>query len=192
MKKLIIASKNKGKIKEFKRFLSDLPLDLVGQAEGLLIEETGASFSENARLKAIAVAKSSGEIALADDSGLSVNALNGAPGIYSSRYAKTDSERICRLLEDLEGFSDRSAFFSAALCLASSSGQILFEVEGICNGVIVNEPRGKNGFGYDPIFEVSETHLTYAEMDPQQKKLLGHRGRALEGLLPGLKKVFNL
>ena len=191
MKTLIIASTNKGKVEEFKRFLSGFPLDLVSQPEGLQVEETGKSFSENARLKAIFVASSTGEMALADDSGLSVNSLNGAPGVFSARYANSDSERILRLLKDLEGYSDRSAFFSAALCLAAPAGQILFEVEGICNGSISNEPRGQNGFGYDPIFEVRGTNLTYAEMDPQQKKLLGHRGKALEGLLPGLKKAFS-
>jgi len=191
VKTLLIASANKGKIKEFKRFLSDLPLELVAQPEGLKVEETGISFAENARLKAIAVARSTGEIALADDSGLSVKSLNGAPGIFSTRYANSDSERIVRLLKDLEEFSDRSAFFSAALCLASPTGKVLFEVEGICNGLISYKPRGKNGFGYDPVFEVNGTNLTYAEMEPQQKKLLGHRGRALEGLLPGLKKIFD-
>ncbi len=192
MKTLVIASSNKGKIKEFNRFFSEFPLHLVGQSDSLQVQETGTSFAENARLKAIAAAISSEEIALADDSGLCVAALHGAPGVFSSRYANTDSKRISRLLKDLKNFSNRSAFFSSALCLASSSGEVLFEVEGICDGWIANEPRGNNGFGYDPVFVVKGTQLTYAEMDSQQKKLLGHRGKALELILPGLKKAFDL
>ncbi len=170
MKNLIIASTNKGKIKEFTEFFSEFPFNVIGQPEDLEIEETGTTFAENARLKAISAARFFGEIALADDSGLNVSALNGKPGIYSSRYASTDLERIRRLLKELEGCADRSAFFLTALCLASPSGEVLIEVEGICHGVISNKLRGKNGFGYDPIFEVCGTDLTYAEMDPNEKK----------------------
>ncbi len=188
---LIIASNNDGKISEFNQFLSDFPLTILGQPKELDVQETGSTFAENARLKALAAAKATGFISLADDSGLSVQALNGAPGIYSSRYANNDSERISRLLKELKFSDDRSAFFSASLCLASPNGEILLEVEGRSNGVITHEPRGRFGFGYDPIFEVNGTGLTFAEMDLDQKQQISHRGRALYNLKPGLKIIYN-
>ncbi len=191
MKTLVVASKNKGKIKEFKRLLSDFSLLIKGQPENLEVKETGNTFSENARLKALSVSRYSNEIALADDSGLCVESLDGAPGIFSSRYANSDFERISRLLKDLEGCSNRRAFFSCALCIASPIGEILVEVEGRCDGLIVNKPRGKNGFGYDPIFEVLGTQLTFSEMSSYQKEVKSHRTDAFNKLVPELKKIFN-
>ena len=188
---LVIASTNEGKIQEFKRLLSSYPLLVIAQPGGLEVEETGNSFVENARLKAIAAARHTGEIALADDSGLCVEALGGAPGVYSSRYANTDRERISRLLNQLKNFSNRSAFFSAALCVASPNGKILLEVEGRCDGVIANEERGTDGFGYDPIFEVKDTGLTFSEMGFNQKQKISHRALAFQALIPGLKNIFN-
>ncbi len=188
---LIIASTNKGKINEFKKFLSEFPVIVIGQPKELVVDETGSTFVENARLKAIAAAQFSGSIALADDSGLRVEALNGAPGIYSSRYANCDSERVSKLLKELKFAENRKALFCAALCLASPNGEVLLEVEGQCNGLITKEPRGELGFGYDPIFEVDGTGLTFAEMDPSQKNHVGHRGLALDALKPGLNMIFN-
>ncbi|WP_269622351.1 RdgB/HAM1 family non-canonical purine NTP pyrophosphatase [Prochlorococcus marinus] len=190
--KLVIASANDGKINEFKNFLSNFPLVILGQPPDLKVQETGVSFMENARIKALAAASATGEISLADDSGLSVLFLNGAPGIYSSRYAKNDSERIKRLLKELELCDNRSAYFSSALCIASPNNEILVEVEGRCDGVITNLPRGTNGFGYDPVFEVDGTGLTYAEMELNQKEALGHRGRAFKALTPYLKRLLDL
>ena len=121
----------------------------------------------------------------------SVNALGGAPGVHSARYAPTDSERIARLLRELGDGLDRRAEFRAALCLADRAGQILLEVEGCCAGVITAAPRGDSGFGYDPIFEVEGTTLTFAEMEPEQKQKVGHRGRAFALLQPQLDKLLN-
>ena len=191
MKRLIIASGNQGKIHEFQGLLSTLPLNVQPQPASLDIEETGVSFAANARIKARAVAAACGEWSLADDSGLSVTALNGAPGVHSARYAPTDPERIARLLNALGEVQDRSACFIAALCLAAPDGTVLLEVEGRCEGSITTEPRGNGGFGYDPVFEVADTGLTFAEMPLSEKKHHGHRGRAFSQLEPGLRELLR-
>jgi XTP/dITP diphosphohydrolase len=196
---LVIASGNAGKIREFAALLADLPLEVRSQPEGLEVEETGASFAENARLKAVAVACASGCWALADDSGLSVTALDGAPGVQSARYAPSDSERIARLLRELEAANgrrasaglppDRSAHFTAALAVADPTGLIRLEVEGYCPGEILEIPRGEGGFGYDPVFVVPELGLSFAEMDKATKASIGHRGRAFALLEPRLQAL---
>ena len=185
---LVIASGNQGKIAEFKKLLDDFPFDLMTQPVGFEIEETGSTFMENARIKAIAVSQVTGNLSLADDSGLSVESLGGAPGIYSSRYANSDEKRIEKLLAELKTFENRKAKFECALCIASG-GKALIEVSGFCEGLITLSPRGKNGFGYDPIFEVSGLGETYAEMNHEQKKHIGHRGNAFKLLIPELKKL---
>ena len=187
---LVIASGNKGKIGEFKQLLDDFPLDLVTQPVGFEIEETGSTFMENARIKAIAVSQATGNLSLADDSGLSVEALGGAPGIYSSRYASSDKQRIEKLLAELKPFSNRKAKFECALCIASGE-KVLIEVSGFCEGLITFFPKGENGFGYDPIFEVSGLGKTYAEMDHEKKKHIGHRGNAFKLLIPKLKQLLG-
>jgi len=185
---LVIASGNQGKIAEFKKLLDDFPFDLMTQPVGFEIEETGSTFMENARIKAIAVSQVTGNLSLADDSGLSVESLGGAPGIYSSRYANSDEKRIEKLLAELKPFQNRKAKFECALCIASG-GKALIEVSGFCEGLITLSPRGANGFGYDPIFEVSGLGETYAEMNHEQKKHIGHRGNAFKLLIPELKKL---
>lgn len=179
---LVIASGNPGKVREFGHLLAELQLEIRPQPEGLEVEETGDTFAENARLKAEAVARATGCWTLADDSGLSVAALGGAPGVQSARYAPSDAERIARLLRELEGSGDRSARFTAALAVADPSGSVRLEVEGTCEGVILDSPRGQGGFGYDPVFLVPSTGLTYAEMDKSLKSRIGHRGRAFQAL----------
>ncbi len=191
MNMLVIASTNKGKIEEFKKLLYDFPLEVIPQPSNLEVDEIGKNFFENARLKAIAAARVTGKISLADDSGLCVRSLDGAPGIHSSRYAKTDQERVFKLLNELKNFHDRTAYFAAAFCLASPNGEILFEVEGRCDGEIAKVPRGSYGFGYDPIFEVKGTGLTFSEMDSDQKKEFSHRGRAFRKLMPALKGIYS-
>ena len=188
---LVIASGNAGKVKEFEGLLSGLPLKVQAQPEGLEVEETGSTFTANARIKAIAVAAETGEWALADDSGLSVDALDGAPGVHSARYAPSDPERIARLLQALQAEVNRSARFCAALCLAAPDGTVLLEVEGYCKGSITQSPRGDQGFGYDPIFEVDGTQTTFAQMSLQEKKALGHRGRAFALLEPRLRQLLS-
>ena len=185
----MIASGNAGKIREFAGLLEHLPLTVNPQPEGLEVEETGLTFAENARIKARAVAAATGHWALADDSGLSVDALDGAPGVFSARYADSDPARIARLLQELGDTDNRSAYFSAALCIAAPDGSVLVEVEGRCDGVITTTPRGAEGFGYDPIFEVLGTGQTFAEMDRERKKSHGHRGRAFTLLEPELHQL---
>jgi XTP/dITP diphosphohydrolase len=188
---LVIASGNAGKVREFAHLLADLQLEIRPQPEDLEVEETGDTFAANARLKASAVARATGCWALADDSGLSVSALGGAPGVHSARYAHSDEARITRLLGELSGASDRSAQFTAALALADPSGSIRLEVEGICPGVILEESRGNGGFGYDPVFLVPATGLTYAEMDKDLKGRVGHRGQAFARLAPQLRELWG-
>ena len=189
MKTLVIASSNPGKIHEFENLLRALPLSVRPQPESLEVEETGSTFAANAQLKAKTVACVTGEWALADDSGLSVDALDGAPGVHSARYANSDPERIQRLLNALQNCSEREAHFCAALCIAAPDGRVLLEVEGRCQGRITTAPRGDQGFGYDPIFEVKDTGLTFAEMALAEKKQHGHRGRAFTALEPKLRKL---
>lgn len=200
---LVIASGNAGKVREFAALLADLGLEVRPQPEGLEVEETGATFAENARLKAVAVARATGCWALADDSGLSVDALGGAPGVHSARYADNDAARIARLLDELAAAeadskadseaeaNARSARFSAALALADPGGAVVLEVEGHCPGTILEAPRGEGGFGYDPVFFVPEAGLSFAEMPHSQKAALGHRGRAFAALRPQLEALLQ-
>ena len=198
---LVIASGNAGKVREFAALLAGLGLEIRPQPEGLEVEETGLTFVKNARLKAIAVARASGCWALADDSGLAVDALDGAPGVHSARYAASDPERIARLLAALGAANQqraaaglapqRSARFTAALALADPSGNLRLEVEGHCPGEILETPRGSGGFGYDPVFLVPETGLSFAEMDKATKARIGHRGRAFALLEPGLRELLG-
>jgi XTP/dITP diphosphohydrolase len=191
MTTLVIASGNAGKVREFGRLLADLGLETQAQPEGLEVEETGTTFAANARLKAEAVARATGCWALADDSGLSVDALGGAPGVHSARYADSDSARIERLLQELRTAPNRNAQFTAALALANPAGEVVLEVEGICPGTILEAPRGEGGFGYDPVFFVPEAGLTFAEMPHSQKAELGHRGRAFAALKPRLQALLK-
>ena len=194
MTTLVIASGNAGKVREFAQLLEDLGLDTQPQPEGIEVEETGSTFAANARLKAEAVAQATGQWALADDSGLSVDALGGVPGVHSARYAATDAARIERLLQELHdaGALDpeaRSARFTAALALADPSGRVVLEVEGHCPGQILMACRGDGGFGYDPVFYVPEVQLSFAEMPKALKAEVGHRGRAFSALKPQLQAL---
>ena len=194
---LVIASGNPGKVREFSQLLTGLGLEIRPQPEGLEVEETGSTFAENARLKATAVARATGAWALADDSGLAVEALGGAPGVHSARYADTDANRIARLLKELataqaaDPAASRAARFTAALAVADPSGTIRLEVEGICPGTILKAPRGSGGFGYDPVFLVDEAVQTFAEMAKAEKARLGHRGRAFALLEPQLRALLG-
>jgi XTP/dITP diphosphohydrolase len=188
---LVIASGNAGKIREFAGLLAHLPVSLEPQPAGMDVEETGSTFSDNARIKALAVAQATGHWALADDSGLCVDALDGAPGVFSARYADTDQARIHRLLQELGDTTNRQAHFSAALCIAAPDGEVLAEVEGRCPGVITTAARGADGFGYDPIFEVHGTGETFAEMTTERKRRHGHRGRAFAELEPQLRQLLK-
>ena len=190
--KLVIATGNQGKIKEFSYLLRSYPVDVIAQPKDLEVEEIGLTFRENARLKAFAAVKRTGQIALADDSGLNVDALGGAPGIHSARYAATDNERIMRVLNELKDVKDRRAVFCTTLCMAFPDKNECLEFEGLCEGQITFSPRGSNGFGYDPIFEVYGTGLTFAEMNKTEKQLHGHRGKAFKLLELKLPKILEV
>ena len=166
-------------------------LDVLPQPPGLEIEETGATYLANARLKAEAVARLTGHWALADDSGIEVDALGGAPGIFSARYAPSDHERIHRLLKEMGDSLYRGASFRSAMALADPSGTTRAEAEGICRGQILRAPQG-HGPGYDSLFYVREAGCSYALMGPHLKAKLGSRGKAARALAPKLLRLLEL
>jgi XTP/dITP diphosphohydrolase len=184
---LVVATGNPGKLKEMQSYLEGLPWLLQLKPPELDVEETGVTFLENACLKASEIAKATGQWAIADDSGLSVDALDGAPGIFSARYAETDAGRIDRLLLELGDQGDRGAQFVCAIAVANPQGEIVIQEEGICRGEILRDRLGDGGFGYDPIFYVPKVEKSYAEMTPEMKHQFSHRGLAFELVLPRLK-----
>lgn len=185
MKKIVLASGNKGKIAEIKALFEHLSIELISQADLNVPEadETGTTFIENAIIKARNASEHTGLPAIADDSGLVVNALNGEPGVHSSRYASTNDERIAKVLRELEKTNndDRAASFHCVLAyIRSANDPAPIVAHGIWHGEITLEPRGNKGFGYDPIFYVSEYDKTAAELDPALKNRISHRGHAIE------------
>lgn len=187
MPTVVVATGNPGKLQEMQTYLDGLDWTLKLKPPELEVEETGETFLANARLKASQVAIATGHWAIADDSGLVVEALNGSPGIYSARYGKSDAERIKRVLTELGETSSRGAYFVCAIALARSNGVIALETEGVCRGEILRAPRGTSGFGYDPIFYVPEQGKTFAEMTPLQKRRCSHRGIAFQQLTSALR-----
>ncbi|MEM8641570.1 MAG: RdgB/HAM1 family non-canonical purine NTP pyrophosphatase [Cyanobacteria bacterium P01_G01_bin.54] len=189
IQQLVVATGNPGKLEEIRAYVDDrVPVVHLKPPE-LEVEETGTTFVANARLKATQVAQALGQWAIADDSGLCVDALGGAPGIYSARYGRTDAERIARLLRELGEQSQRQAQFVCALAIARPDGTVAVEAEGICPGEIITAPRGEGGFGYDPIFLLPDLGLTFAEMSAAQKDALSHRARAFAILLAQWEKI---
>lgn len=191
MPKLVVATGNPGKLKEMQAYLTDpnLPWELVLKPAEIDVEETGVTFAENAVLKASQVAQATGEWAIADDSGLMVDALGGAPGVYTARYGNTTAEGIQRVLTELGERSDRGAQFVCVIAIARPNGEIALQAEGICRGEITWTPQGEGGFGYDPIFFVPEHGLTFAEMPAEVKHPISHRGLAFATLLPQLSAL---
>ncbi|WP_022852429.1 XTP/dITP diphosphatase [Thermodesulfatator atlanticus] len=191
---LVLATRNSGKIKEIKALLADLPVEVksVGDfPQAPEVEETGKTFFENAFKKAKEVAEATGELCLADDSGIEVDALGGAPGVYSARFAgedATDEANIAKLLKELEGIppEKRSARFKCVMVVYHPSGK-WFKAEGVWEGQITEEPKGNLGFGYDPVFLVPELGKTAAELTLEEKNKLSHRGKALAELKEKLK-----
>lgn len=198
MKKLLIATNNKGKVIELQDLLKDTGIELVTPADINLIlevEEDGATYAENASKKAIAFAHASGLISLADDSGLEVDALDGAPGLYSARYhpksGANDADRRAYMLENLRGkLHPWTAHFHATIAVAVPD-QDVHIVEGNCYGEIIPEERGTGGFGYDPIFLFPELHKTMAELEMEEKNRLSHRAKAVMNAIPFLKKIYQ-
>ncbi len=187
MLKVLLASQNSGKLREIQAILNDLPVQIIAPSDlnlHLQVEETGKTYAENAALKAKAYAKKSGLIALADDSGLEVDALNGQPGIYSARYAPApkadDAARRAFLRQNLRAYPRPwTARFRATIAIALPNGTILFS-EGVCEGEIIPQERGSGGFGYDPIFYIPELGRTMAELSETEKNRLSHRAKALK------------
>ncbi len=184
MRKLLIATHNQGKVREYRELLADLPVEVTFLDElGITteIEETGESFAENAVLKALGYAEMTGLWTWADDSGLEVDALNGEPGIFSARYGglQDDQARYTYLLERLADVpaGQRAARFRCVVALALPDGDA-FTASGVIEGSIVTAPRGGNGFGYDPIFQIEWSDLTMAELSPELKNSISHRAKA--------------
>jgi XTP/dITP diphosphohydrolase len=186
---LVMATSNPGKLREMQALLGQSDWQLHLKPDAIEVEENGTTFAENAALKATQVAQATGQWAIADDSGLAVDALGGEPGVYSARYGANDRDRIDRLLKELGPQPNRSAQFVCVVVLANPKGDIVLQAEGICPGEIVPEPRGEKGFGYDPIFYVPEAKLTFAEMSASVKQQVSHRGRAFQKLLPELEAI---
>ena len=188
--RLILATKNKGKVAELRSILEGY--DIVTMTEVGFddeIEENGLSFEENALIKARYISEKCGGACVADDSGLEVTALGMRPGVYSARYEKTDERRIAKLLDEMKSKEDRSARFvcAAALCLPDGRE---FVSRGEVYGQIIDEPLGHNGFGYDPVFKSDETGKTFAQMSEYEKNAVSHRRRAFEGLKKILSEIF--
>jgi XTP/dITP diphosphohydrolase len=194
--RLVVATTNKGKLKEIIELLQDLPIEVRSLADYPSIpeaEETGSTFAENAILKALHTARFTGEAVLADDSGLQVDALDGGPGISSSRYAgpgATDAQRNEKLLRELADVPDgkRTARFRCVAALVSPSGDTQ-TFDGVCEGTIIGEPRGENGFGYDPLFYIPEHGKTMAELPSEVKNKISHRAKAMAATRVAIEKM---
>jgi len=197
---IVIATTNKGKLAELRQMLAGYPVIIRGLDEFDKIQdfkETGETFAENARLKAIYYAGLLDRWVLADDSGLEVDALNGAPGVFSARFAsqtgpnrdQANNRKLLKLLADVPA-AKRTARFRCCLCL-SSRDKILIEVEGSVEGIIAHQPQGDNGFGYDPLFYLQEKGKTAAQLSPEEKNAISHRGQALKKLIQELESLLN-
>ncbi len=191
---VLVATQNDGKAREYQALLAPLEATLRFPGElGLHLDvvEDGTSYAENARKKAAAYAEAAGMLALADDSGLEVDALGGAPGIHSARYAEgSDADRVAALLAELQGVPEeqRTARFRCVIVIITPSGDV-YEAEGVCEGAITFEPAGGGGFGYDPIFYLPEQERTMAQLSRAEKNRLSHRARAAEAALPILQDL---
>ncbi|MFA7658121.1 MAG: RdgB/HAM1 family non-canonical purine NTP pyrophosphatase [Candidatus Gastranaerophilaceae bacterium] len=181
MHKIVLATSNQHKVEEINAITKDLGVEFVLPPKGFDPVEDGKTFEENALLKAKEANKLTNMPTLADDSGLCVDALNGGPGIYSCRYADTPKARIEKLLDELKNVPEekRGAKFVCAMVLLGKNGEILFSGKGECFGKIGHEPKGKNGFGYDPIFVVNGGNLTMAELPEAEKNKISHRAKIL-------------
>ena len=177
---IVVATSNAHKVDEYRKLLADQKVELKSLLDypGFPgIEESGSTFAQNASIKALAACKYCDVPAFADDSGLEVEALDGRPGVFSSRYAPTDKERIAKLLKELEGCENRRARFVCAIAIAIN-GEVIETFEGTVNGVITTAPRGEGGFGYDPIFQPDGYEQTFGELPQEVKNRISHRAAA--------------
>ena len=186
--KFVLATQNPGKVREMSAILSRFDIEVISARDAgidLEVEETGTTFAENAMLKAKAICKAANMPAIADDSGLCVNALNGGPGVYSARYGGEGLDDVGRyrlLLESMRGQTTRAAHFACAIACAFPNGKTL-TAEGRCDGTIAFAPMGEGGFGYDPVFLVPEKRKTFAQLTAEEKAEISHRGKALESFV---------
>lgn len=196
--KLIMATSNKDKVREIREMLEGFDIDIVSLAEAGIdakIEENGTTFEENATIKAEAIRDLTNQMVIADDSGLMVDAMNGEPGVYSARFMGEDTGydvKCGAILKNLEGIEEekRSARFVCAMAIAypKDTGKMTQIFKGVFEGRIAHSPKGENGFGYDPIFFVPEKNMTSAELSPEEKNEMSHRGKALRLAVEELKK----
>ena len=200
--KIVLASSNKHKVKEINAIVQNYcdmsggnifkeigGVEFILPPEGFDPVESGKNFDENSLIKAYAAWQLGKTWALADDSGLCIDALNGAPGIHSARYADTPQKRIDRVLDEMQGIENRLARFKCCMTLINPNGEIAFSYTGVCEGSIIKEQKGTNGFGYDPIFLVKNTNRTMAELSEDEKNEISHRGKALNEVLKYLKNT---
>ena len=184
---IVLASSNPHKVKEINEITENHGITFVLPPDGFDPVEDGTDFKENSLIKAKAAWELSHNWTLADDSGLCIDALKGKPGIYSARYAETPQKRIDRVLSELKDEKDRTAHFTCVMTLISPNGDIALQAEGICEGSIVKQQRGKNGFGYDPIFLLKNSDKTMAELSDDEKNQVSHRSKALRQVIDYLK-----
>ena len=181
--KIVLASSNEHKVHEINAIVKDLDLEFILPPSDFNPIEDGQTFEENSLIKAKAAWELTKTWTLADDSGLCIDALNGNPGIHSARYAETAQKRIERVLNELLGVENRSARFKCCMTLINPQGEVAFAYTGVCEGTIIKEQRGTNGFGYDPIFLVDGYEKTMAELTEDEKNKVSHRGKALKAII---------
>lgn len=200
MPRLVLGSRNKKKLGELLELLGDLGIELTDLSpypDAPEVDETGTTFEENARLKAMTLAPILHEWVLGEDSGLVVPSLGGQPGVYSARWAGqhgNDAANNAKLLAELAGKSgdQRAAYYVSTVALANPTGEVIAVTDGRCWGVIAEQARGSGGFGYDPLFVIPEYHASFGELSALVKHALSHRGRAVAKLRPVLRRVFNV
>ena len=194
--KIILASNNKGKLREMRELLAELGIEVLSQREAgfdIEVEETGTTFEENSYLKASAITALSGLPAVADDSGLMVDALGGEPGVYSARYTgnheDSDEDRYMYLLKKMEGVTDRRAKFVSAVCCTFPNGDVI-RTRGECHGNILYAPVGEHGFGYDPVFGPDCSGGSMAQLTDEEKNAISHRGKAVREFIEKLREYY--
>jgi len=183
MKRIVLATQNKNKLVEMQAIFKHFDIQIINPPSDFDPVEDGETFFDNSLIKAKAASKLMGLPALADDSGLQIEALGGEPGVYSARWAETNADRIQKAIDKLDGQTNRNAQFVCTMTLTDADGNLLHSAEGVCKGVILEEQKGTNGFGYDPIFFIPELNKTMAELNLDEKNQISHRSIALRQMI---------